>query len=121
MANVNFSCTTGSSQHVRYQCTVIEGFSMGWRIEDGNDNHNESEYAEGNNLNTSRKVYISGDPDFTTTLSSNTPPLKSDISFTAQASLIGYTVECFDVHNNNRECKLQGKSICMQLYLNIHI
>ena len=94
---------------------------MGWRIEDGNDNHNESVFTKYDPLYTSRKVYISGAPDFTTTLLSNTSTLKSEISFTAQTSLIGYTVECFDVHNNNRECKLQGKSICMQLYLNIHI
>ena len=93
-----------------YQCTV-EGISMGWAIEDKNGSNGcESEYTYDDTVNITRQLSCA--TDFSTTLlfASDTH-LVSTISFMLQSSLIGYTVKCFDVSENTKECTIQGKRI----------
>ena len=87
---------------------------MGWEIDDENSTC-EQEYVFDDDLNSPSQVSCA--PDFTTTLLSNSNPLKSNISFTAEPSLRGYVIKCYNVSGNGPECKLQGD----EPYLNLLI
>ena len=120
MANIQFNCDTGQSKNVRYQC-IVNGFTLGWKIDDGNSTCCcEQEYLSGDDLESPKQLSCA--PDFTTTLLSNSNPLKSNISFTAMSSLIGYVIECYNASGNGPECKLQGDKPyfkCTVKYVNL--
>ena len=49
---------------------------------------------------------ISDAPDFFTDLSSTSPSIISNISFTVQSSINGYTIQCGDLGGNSENCTI---------------
>ena len=110
LGNITLTCDAEQSQYIVYQCTV-EGISMGWAIEDKNGSNGcESEYTNDDTVNITRQLSCATDFNTTLLFASDTH-LVSTISFKLQSSLIGYTVKCFDVSKNTKECTIQGKRI----------
>ena len=90
------------SQTVQYQCTVTGESTLTWRVLNSTGSQVDTQtYAIGDQLGT--------DPlatDFTTYLISNTDPLISNISFTAQSHLNNYVIQCEYVTGTPVNCTI---------------
>ena len=88
------------SDSVQYQCIVNDSSTLQWRIRD------ESMTSIGTESYTSTSdlapfTPISNDAaQFSTDLSSSSPSIISNISFTVQSSINGYTIYCEDLEGN---------------------
>ena len=78
------------SQTVQYQCTVSGESTLRWRVRNSTGNQIGTQtYAIGDEL-----VTVTLATDFTTYLISNTDPLTSNMSFTAQSNLNNSVIQC---------------------------
>ena len=94
------------STSVQYQCTVTDSNILRWRIRDENmTSLGTEEYT------TSSDLVITPAPFpnsllFFTDYTSKSPSLISNISFTVQSSINGYTVYCEDGDGNMENCTI---------------
>ncbi len=61
-------------------------------------------YADGDDLSVSST--FDNAPDFSTDLSSTSPSIISNISFTVQSSINGYTILCEDAGGDSENCTI---------------
>ena len=94
-------CVTAClSTSVQYQCTVTDSALMRWRIRDENmTSLGTVSYDTGSNLVTTPEPFTSSLPFFID-YTSKSPSLISNISFTVQSSINGYTIHCEDIDGN---------------------
>ncbi len=66
-------------------------------------------YTDGDII--SQTTTITSVPDFSTDLSSTSPSIISNISFTVQSSINGYTIQCGDAGEDSENCiiNIQGE------------
>ena len=104
-----FACNPAQqclSTSVQYQCTVTDSNILNWRIRDDNmTSLGTDAYTPVNDLVTTPEPFTMGLPFFTD-LSSTSPSLISNISFTVQSSINGYTIHCEDGHGNMENCTI---------------
>ena len=95
---VQFSCVPEYqclSESVQYQCIVTQSSSLLWRIRDESMvSLGTVSYTTSSNLSPFSNII--GVEQFSTDLSSTSPSLISNISFTVQSSINGYTIQCED-------------------------
>ena len=108
-SSVEFDCDSNSAQHclstsVQYQCTVTGSNILNWRIRDDNmTSLGTDAYTPVNDLVTTPEPFTMGLPFFTD-LSSTSPSLISNISFTVQSSINEYTIHCEDGDGKMENC-----------------
>ena len=91
---------------VQYQCTVTGSNILQWRIRDENMTSLGTEaYTTSSDLES--YTSINAVPQFSTDLSSTYPSLISNISFTVQSSINGYTIHCEDAEDNAKQCTIE--------------
>ena len=91
---------------VEYQCTVTDSIVLSWRIRDENMTSLGTEaYTTVNDLVTTPRPFPNSLPFFTD-YTSNSPSLISNISFTVQSSINGYTIHCEDGDGNMEICTI---------------
>ncbi len=89
---------------VQYQCIVTNSFILRWRVRDETMTSLDTEsYINGDALVSFSP--ITNAPDFSTDLSSMIP-LISNISFTVQSSINGYTIQCEDAGGDSESCTI---------------
>ena len=89
---------------VQYQCTVTDSIILQWRIRDVNMASLGTEaYTTVNDLVTTPEPFPNSLPFFTD-YTSKSPSLISNISFTVQSSINGYTIHCEDGDGNMENC-----------------
>ena len=94
------------STSVQYQCTVTDSNVLNWRIRDekitslGTDG-----YSTVADLVTTPAPFPNNLPFFTD-YTSKSPSLISNISFTVQSSINGYTIHCEDGDGNMENCTI---------------
>ena len=94
------------SRSVQYQCTVTGSNILQWRIRDENMTSLGTEaYTTSSDLES--YTPINAVPQFSTDLSSTSPSLISNISFTVQFSINGYTIHCEDADGNAKQCTIE--------------
>ena len=89
---------------IQYQCTVTDSMILNWRIRDENmTSLGTLAYITVTDLVTTPAPFPNSLPffaDFTST----SPSLISNISFTVQSSINGYTIHCEDGDGNSENC-----------------
>ena len=89
---------------LQYQCTVTDSNILLWRIRDESMTSLGTEsYDNGADLVATPEPFPNSLPFFTD-LSSTSPSLISNISFTVQSSINGYTIHCEDGDGNMENC-----------------
>ena len=89
---------------LRYQCTVTDSNILLWRIKDENMTSLGTEnYSTVTDLVTTPAPFPNSLPFFTD-FTSKSPSLISNISFTVQSSINGYTIHCQDGDGNIENC-----------------
>ncbi len=92
------------STPVQYQCIVTDSAILRWRVRDETITSLDSRtYSNGDSLVSF--IPITNAPDFSTELSSISP-LISNISFTVQSSINGYTILCEVSAQNSENCTI---------------
>ncbi len=92
------------STSVQYQCTVTDSNILNWRIRDENmTSLGTLAYTPVNDLVTTLAPFPNSLPFFTD-YTSKSPSLISNISFTVQSSINGYTIHCEDGDGNMENC-----------------
>ncbi len=106
---VEFNCIPSQQclslgKQVQYQCTVTDSNVVRWRIRDENMTSLGTEaYTTVADLVTTPAPFPNSLPFFTD-YTSKSPSLISNISFTVQSSINGYTIHCEDkVEDGNME------------------
>ena len=90
---------------VQYQCIVTDSVILRWRVRDETMTSLDTEsYINGDALVSFSP--IANAPDFSTDLSSISPSIISNISFTVQSSINGYTVLCDDAGGDSENCTI---------------
>ena len=106
---VDFSCNSDVKclkKPVQYQCTVNSTIILQWRIRDENSTSLGTEgYIATNHLVTTPVAFPNSLPFFTD-YTSKSPSLISNISFTVQSSINGYTIHCEDGDGNMENCTI---------------
>ena len=91
---------------VQYQCTVTDSNILSWRIRDENmTSLGTVAYTTVNDLVTTPEPFPMSLPFFTD-YTSKSPSLISNISFTVQSSINGYTIHCEDGDGNMENCTI---------------
>ena len=109
-----------NSTLIQYQCTVAGSNILQWRIRDENmASLFTRPYTAVTDLMITPEP-LSNSLPFFTDFTSNSPSLISNISFTVQSSINGYTIHCEDGDGNMENCTvfIDGKfesivSACM--------
>ena len=98
-STVEFDCIPTQqclSTSVQYQCTVTDSNIVLWRIRDENmTSLGTVDYTTVGHLVTTPAPFPNSLPFFTD-YTSKSPSLISNISFTVQSSINGYTIHCED-------------------------
>ena len=106
-STVEFKCIPAQqclSTLVQYQCTVTDFHILQWRIRDENMTSLGTEaYTTFNDLVTTPAPFSNYLPFFSD-YTSKSPSLISNISFTVQSSISGYTIHCDDGDGNMEKC-----------------
>ena len=90
---------------VQYQCIVNDSPLLRWRVRDETMTSLDTEsYINGDALVSFSP--IANAPDFSTDLSSISPSIISNISFTVQSSINGYTIQCEDLGGDSESCTI---------------
>ena len=106
---MQFQC--GVDEHclnndLQYQCTVTDFIVLNWRIRDENmTTLGTVAYTTVNDLVTTPEPFPMSLPFFTD-YTSKSPSLISNISFTVQSSINGYTIHCEDGNGNMENCMI---------------
>ena len=91
---------------VQYQCTVTDSHILQWRIRDENmASLGTVAYATVADLVTTPAPFSNSLPFFTD-YTSKSPSIISNISFTVQSSINGYTIHCEDINGNSENCTI---------------
>ena len=117
-AVIQFQCDSEQclNKQVEYQCTVTGSIALRWRIRDENMISLATEsYSDGDSL-TSFTPIGNNAPQFSTDLSSTSPSLISNISFTVQSSINGYTILCEDIGGDDKNCTINIAGILYNYY-----
>ena len=86
---------------LQYQCTVTDSVLLRWRIRDEEiTSLGTVTYTTGDDPVTIPLPFPNSLPFFID-LSSTSPSLISNISFTVQSSINGYTIHCEDINGNS--------------------
>ena len=94
------------STSVQYQCTVTDSNIALWRIRDDiMTSLGTVDYTTVGHLVTTPAPFPNSLPFFTD-YSSKSPSLISNISFTVQSSINGYTIHCEDGDGNMENCTI---------------
>ena len=94
------------STSVQYQCTVNDSDIVLWRIRDENmTSLGTADYTTSGDLVTIPRPFPNSLPFFTD-YTSKSPSLISNISFTVQSSINGYTIHCEDGDGNMENCTI---------------
>ncbi len=108
-STVEFKCNPTQqciSTSVQYQCTVTDSSLLNWRIRDENMTSLGTEsYGTLSDLVTTPVPFFYSLP-FCTDYTSKSPSLISNISFTVQSSINGYTIHCEDGDGNMKNCTI---------------
>ena len=105
---------------VQYQCIVTESILLRWRIIEENMTTLDTEtYSDGDNLVSFSP--ITNAPDFSTDLSSISPSIISNISFTVQSSINGYTILCEDLGGDSESCTINIQGDCLINFLLLYL
>ena len=97
---------------VQYQCIVTDSIIQTWRIKDETMTTLDTRaYSTGDNLKSSTP--LANVPDFSTDLSSTSPSIISDISYTVQSSINGYTIQCVDAGGDSENCTINIQGDCL--------
>ena len=92
---------------VQYQCTVTDSNILIWRIRDENmTSLGTVSYAAVADLVTTPAPFVPSSLPFFTDYTSKSPSLISNISFTVQSSINGYTIHCEDGDGNMEKCTI---------------
>ena len=98
-STVDFNCIPAQqclSAPVQYQCTVTDSNNILWRIRDENmTSLGTDSYTTNSDLVTTPALFPNSLPFFTD-YTSKSPSLISNVSFTVQSSINGYTIHCED-------------------------
>ena len=98
---------------VQYQCTVTGSIILQWRIRDENMTSLATEaYTTASDLVTTPRPFPNSLPFFTD-YTSKSPSLISNISFTVQSSINGYTIHCEDEDMNMENCTVNVNENCI--------
>ena len=114
---MEFSCNPAQqclslSTSVQYQCIVTDSNILLWRIRNENSASLETvAYATGSNLVTTPVPFPNSLPFFTD-YTSKSPSLISNISFTVQSSINGYTIHCEDGDGNMENYAIEIAGDC---------
>ena len=107
--SVDFYCVTEEqclNKPVQYQCTVTYSNILRWRIRDENMTSLRTEsYTTSSDLVTTPRPFPNSLPFFTN-YTSKSPSLISNISFTVQSGINGYTIHCEDGDGNMENCTI---------------
>ncbi len=96
------------STPVQYQCTVTDSNILQWRVRDENmTSLGTNVYVTNSNLVTTPVPFLNSLPFFTD-YTSKSPSLISNISFTVQSSINGYTIHCEDGDGNMENCTISA-------------
>ena len=91
---------------VQYQCTVTDSHILQWRIRDESmTSLGTNGYTTVADLVTTSAPFPNSLPFFTD-FTSKSPSLISNISFTVQSSINGYTIHCADGDGNMENCTI---------------
>ena len=105
----SFACNPAQqclSTSVQYQCTVTDSNVLNWRIRDENmTSLGTVAYTTVNDLVTTPEPFPNSLPFFTD-YTSKSPSLISNISYTVQSSINGYTIHCEDIDGNMENCTI---------------
>ncbi len=94
------------STPVQYQCIVTISVILRWRIRDETITSLDTRaYTNGDDLSSTFNP-IPDASDFSTDLSSTSPSIISNISFTVQSSINGYSVHCEDAGGDSENCTI---------------
>ena len=94
------------STSVQYQCTVTDSNILNWRIRNENiTSLGTEDYTTGGDLVTTPAPFPNSLPFFND-YTSKSPSLISNISFTVQSSINGYTIHCEDGDGNMENCTI---------------
>ena len=108
-SNVEFDCNSARqclSTSVQYQCTVTDSTTLSWRIRDENmTSLGTVGYISTIDLVTTPAPFTNSLPFFTD-YTSKSPSLISNISFTVQSSINGYTIHCEDINGIMENCMI---------------
>ena len=108
-STVEFDCIPAQqclSTSVQYQCTVTDSNVVLWRIRDENmTSLGTVDYTTVGHLVTTPAPFPNSLPFFTD-YTSKSPSLISNISFTVQYSINGYTIHCEDGDGNMENCTI---------------
>lgn len=102
------------NESIQYQCIVSDEGTLRWRIRNGTATLATISYTDGDAVRVGFST-INGASQFSTDLSSATPLLISNISFTVQSSISGYTIVCED-GTDNKSCPINIRGIYMCIY-----
>ena len=106
---MDFSCNPAQqclSTSIQNQCTVTDSTLMRWRIRDEiMTSLGTVSYDIGDDLVTTPAPFPNSLPFFTD-YTSKSPSLISNISFTVQSSINGYTIHCEDIDGNMENCTI---------------
>ena len=116
-STVNINCIPAQqclSTSVQYQCTVTGSNNLLWRIRDENmTSLGTCVYSTLSDLVTTPAPFPNNLPFFND-YTSKSPSLISNISFTVQSSINGYTIHCDDGDGNMENCTINIAGIAMQ-------
>ncbi len=94
------------STSIQYQCTVTDSNILNWRIRDENmTSLGTQAYTTSSDLVTTPAPFHNSLPFFTD-YTSKSPSLISNISFTVQSSINGYTIHCDDGDGDMENCTI---------------
>ena len=108
IGDVQFHCSVPEyclDASVQHECEVLASAFLRWSISNGSTVGPQVSYTSGQAL-VQPPVVFPNNPPFYTDLTSSSPRIISNISFTVQSSINGYTIQCEDFEGNMKNCTI---------------